>query len=84
MQDIKSSDKDEQRCFLSSSGDASLLLKVNSCNGAYFRQTKQEPFIFSVQYSMFSENHLSFAFCFCGALFYTVLLTFLAGCVGGV
>lgn len=42
LQDIKSSDKDEHWDVLSSAGDASLLLKVNSCNGAYFRQTKRE------------------------------------------
>lgn len=72
LQDIKSRDKDEQLRVFSSSGDTSLLLKVNNCNGAYFRQTKQEPFVFSAEYSMFPENDLSlaFSFVFCFAHFF--------------
>lgn len=51
-------------CVLSSSGDASLLLKVNSCNGAYFRQTEQDQFVFSTEYNMFSESYVSPVFSF--------------------
>lgn len=70
MQDVKSIDKDEQRCVFSSSGDTSLLLKVNSCNGAYFRQTRPICIQCGVEHVL-RELSLSLAFSFPLILLYT-------------
>lgn len=55
-------------CGLSSSGDTSLLLKVNSCNG-FILDKPNKTHLYSVQmFSIFSKRNVSLGFSYSTAL----------------